>query len=167
MTSRGVIAAALRRIGAAKRTMYRGGRPNGLMRLWNRVDALVYARGWVGPTSTAALKVSGRRSGRAVAVPVAVTGVGGAEYLVSMLGPDAGWVRNVEAAGGNAVLRRRGHDVPVLLETVPARDRASILRRYVAIAPGARPHLGLGPAAPLAEFARISDAHPVYRIRRR
>lgn len=82
-----------------------------------------------------------------------------------MLGRDANWVHNVEAAGGTAVLSRRGRDVPVQLEIVPPEDRAPLLRRYVTIAPGARPHLQLGPAAPLAEFARISKEHPVYRIR--
>lgn len=106
-----------------------------------------------------------RRSGRATVV--AVADLDGAEFLVSMLGPDVSWVRNVEAAGGSAVLRRRGRDVPVRLEGVPSRERAPILRRYVAVAAGARPHLRLGPTAPLAEFDRIAEAHPVYRVRGR
>ena len=161
------IAAALRRLGAAKRAMYRDGRPTGLMRLWTRADALLYSTGWVRAANTGALKVPGRRSGRTTAVPVAITRIDGAEFLVSMLGPDANWVRNVEAADGNAVLSRRGRDIPVRLDIVPSQDRAPILRRYVAIAPGARPHLRLGPTAPLTEFARISEAHPVYRIRER
>ncbi|SNT54051.1 deazaflavin-dependent oxidoreductase, nitroreductase family [Actinomadura meyerae] len=166
MTSRGV-AGVLRQLGGAKRRMYRGGRPSGPMRLWNRFDALLYATGWVRPAHTAVLRVRGRRSGRDTAVPVAVADVGGAEYLVSMLGPDANWVLNVEAAGRTAVLGRRGRDVPVRLEPVPPEDRAPILRRYAAVAPGARPHLRLGPAAPLGEFARIAEEHPVYRIRER
>ncbi|QFG27218.1 nitroreductase family deazaflavin-dependent oxidoreductase [Actinomadura sp. WMMB 499] len=137
------------------------------MRLWNRVDALLYSTGRVRPAHTAVLKVSGRRSGRTTGVPVAVADLDGAEFLVSMLGPDVSWVRNVEAAGGSAVLRRRGRDVPVRLEGVLSRERAPILRRYVAVAPGARPHLRLGPTAPLAEFDRIAEAHPVYRVRGR
>lgn len=164
MTGR-LTAGVLRRLGRTKRAMYRGGRPAGLARLLNRLDALVYSTGWLRPDHTAVLRVRGRRSGRDSAVPVAVADVGGAEYLVSMLGRDANWVRNVEAAGGSAVLSRRGRDMSVELETVPPEDRAPILRRYVAIAPGARPHLRLDPAAALAEFARISEEHPVYRIR--
>ena len=157
----------LRRLAGAKRAMYRGGRPSGLMRLWNRLDALVYSTGRVRPAHTAVLRVRGRRSGRDTAVPVAVADLDGAEYLVSMLGREANWVRNVEAADGSAVLSRRGRDLPVRLEIVPPGDRAPILRRYVAIAPGARPHLQLGPAAPLTEFARISAEHPVYRVHER
>lgn len=135
------------------------------MRLWNRVDAWLYATGVVYADHAAVLKVRGRRSGKVTAVPVAIADIDGAEFLVSMLGRDAHWVRNVEAAGGQAVLRRRGRDVPVRLETVPVQDRAPVLRRYVAIAPGARPHLGLGPTAPLARFHQIANAHPVFRIR--
>ncbi|MFI9588998.1 hypothetical protein [Nonomuraea sp. NPDC052265] len=43
---------------------------------------------------------------------------------------------------------------------------AEIPRRYAAVAPGARPHLGLGPKAPLDGFRRIAPRHPVFRILR-
>jgi hypothetical protein len=135
------------------------------MRLWNRVDAWVYSTGVVYADHAAVLKVRGRHSGRITAVPVALADIDGAEFLVSMLGPNAQWVRNVEAAGGHAILRRRGRDLAVRLEAVPVQDRAPVLRRYVAIAPGARPHLGLAPTAPLSRFHEIAHAHPVFRIR--
>ncbi|MEV0829007.1 hypothetical protein [Nonomuraea rubra] len=45
-----------------------------------------------------------------------------------------------------------------------AGHRAEILRRYLAGAPGARPHLGLGPSSLLPEFRRITPEHPVFRI---
>ncbi|WP_049565127.1 nitroreductase/quinone reductase family protein [Nonomuraea sp. SBT364] len=151
-------------LAALKRWMYRGGRPNALMRLVNRLDVLVYGARRLSPRHAAVLKVAGRRSGSVVPVPVAVTGFGDAEFLVSMLGPEAGWVRNVRAAHGRAVLHRQGRETPILLVEVPAGQRAEILRRYVAAAPGARPHLGLGPAAPLPEFRRIAPGHPVFRI---
>ncbi|QFY14417.1 nitroreductase family deazaflavin-dependent oxidoreductase [Nonomuraea phyllanthi] len=145
--------------------MYRGGRPSGLMRLLNRLDALMYGARWLPLSRTAVLKVAGRRSGAITSVPVAVTRHRGGEYLVSMLGPDANWVRNVRAAGGRAVLRRRGSEQPILLKEIPTEQRAEILRRYLAVAPGARPHLGLSPESPLPEFRRIAAAHPVFRIR--
>lgn len=147
-----------------KRALYRGGRPSRTMRWWNRLDALLYATGLAGLPQAAVLEVRGRRSGRLVSVPVAVTGLRGSEYLVSMLGPDAGWVRNVAAADGHAALRRRGRRTPIRLHEVPDDERAPVLRRYAAVAPGARPHLGLGPEAPQAEFRRIAGAHPVFRI---
>ncbi len=101
------------------------------------------------------------------AVVLAVTHYRGADFLVSMLGPDASWVRDVEAAGGKAALRRQGRECPILLEEIPSEHRAQILRRYLAGAPGARPHLGLGPTAPLPEFHRIAPRHPVFRIHER
>lgn len=77
-------AGVLRRLAGAKRRMYRGGRPSGLMRLWNRLDALVYSTGRVRPAHTAVLRVRGHRTGRDTAVPVAVAvaDIGGAEFLV-------------------------------------------------------------------------------------
>ncbi|MFB9495242.1 nitroreductase/quinone reductase family protein [Nonomuraea dietziae] len=163
--ARSVGRAVVRPIAALKRAMYRRGRPNALMRLMNRLDVLMYGARRLSPRHTAVLKVVGRRSGEITSVPVAVTDYRGAEFLVSMLGQDANWVRNVQAAGGRAALRRRGRETPILLEEVPPEWRAEILRRYLAAAPGARPHLGLGPTAPLAEFHRIAPRHPTFKIR--
>lgn len=162
---RRVAGAAARLLGALKRTLYRDARPGRVMRWWNRADALLYSSRLPLPGTAAALVVEGRRTGRPVTLPVAIATVDGADYLVAMLGPRANWVRNVEAAQGAAVLRRRGRSSQVRLEIVPPELRGPILRRYVAIAPGARPHVGLGPSAPLAEFARIAAEHPVYLIR--
>ncbi|GAA2906870.1 hypothetical protein GCM10010517_73140 [Streptosporangium fragile] len=163
--ARSIGRAVVRGLAALKRAMYRRGRPNALMRLMNRLDVLVYGARRLSPRRGAVLKVTGRHSGNITSVPVAVTAYRGAEFLVSMLGPDANWVLNVQAAGGKAVLRRRGRETPILLEEIPPEHRAEILRRYLAAAPGARPHLRLGPAAPLPEFRRIAPRHPVFRIR--
>ncbi|MEV4223400.1 nitroreductase family deazaflavin-dependent oxidoreductase [Nonomuraea sp. NPDC049725] len=155
-----------RALAALKRRMYRGGRPNAAMRLLNRLDVLLYGTGRLSPRHTAVLKVVGRRTGAVTPVPVAITGYGGAEFLVSMLGPDANWVRNVQAAGGRAALLRGGRETPILLEEVAPEHRAGILRGYVTAAPGARPHLGLTPRSPMREFHRIAPAHPVFRVHR-
>ncbi|TMR33014.1 DUF385 domain-containing protein [Nonomuraea zeae] len=144
--------------------MYRGGRPNALMRLINRLDVLVYGARRLSPRHFAVLKVVGRGSGTIRSAPVAITGYRDEEFLVSMLGPDANWVRNVQAAGGKAALHRQGQETRILLEEIPSEHRAEILRRYLALAPGARPHLGLRPTAPLPEFQRIAPGHPVFRI---
>ncbi|SBT43993.1 nitroreductase/quinone reductase family protein [Micromonospora narathiwatensis] len=156
--------AVVRGAAALKRSMYRGGRPTAFTRLVNRLDAVVYRSRFLSPRHAAVLKVVGRRSGSITSVPVAVTEHQGGEFLVSMLGPDANWVRNVHAAGGKAALCRHGRETPVVLEEVPPERRAEILRRYLAIAPGARPHLGLEPTAPLARFRQIAPRHPAYRI---
>jgi hypothetical protein len=51
-----------------------------------------------------------------------------------------------------------------VLKEVPPEERAEILRRYAALAPAARPHLGLSPAAPLERFQQIAPGHPVFLI---
>ena len=110
------------------------------------------------------LEVLGRRSGRTIKFPVVIAEVGAERYLVSMLGAEANWVLNLRAAGGRAVLRH-GRRESVRLDEVPPGERAPILRRYLEVAPGARPHFPIGRSAPLAEFDRIATDYPVFRIR--
>jgi hypothetical protein len=71
--------------------------------------------------------------------------------------------RNVRAAGGRAVLRH-GRREAVRLEEVDPGARAPILRRYLALAPGARAHIPVDRRAPLEEFDRIAAQIPVFRI---
>ncbi|MEU6148203.1 nitroreductase/quinone reductase family protein [Streptomyces sp. NPDC047081] len=144
------------------RWMYRDGRPGRLARLMNRQTAIAASAG-LSPRRLVTLEVSGRRTGRRLSLPVVVADHEGERYLVSMLGEDVNWVRNVRAAGGRAVLRH-GRRVAVRLEEVEVGSRAPVLRRYLALAPGARPHLRLDRRAPLEEFERIADRVPVFRI---
>lgn len=146
-----------------KRWMYRTGRPGGLARAMNRMDAWQYARGWLSPRRAVTLEVRGRRTGRMVSVPVVVADLDGRRYLVSMLGEEANWVRNVRAAGGDAVLRR-GRAERVHLREVPPAERAPVLRRYLAVAPGAWPHVPVHRNAPLSEFERIADQFPAFLV---
>ena len=133
------------------------------MRAINRVDARLYGSGLLSPRHAATLEVVGRSTGRPVSVPVAIADHGGERYLVSMLGPQANWVRNVKAAGGHAVLRRGARE-KVTLEELPVDQRAPVLRRYLAVAPGARPHIPVDRRAPLPEFEAIAHRFPVFRI---
>jgi deazaflavin-dependent oxidoreductase (nitroreductase family) len=107
--------------------------------------------------------VRGRRSGKPVSLPVVVANYEGERYLVSMLGEEAGWVRNVQAAQGHAVLRH-GTRERVLLKEVEPEHRAPILQRYLQVAPGARAHFTVDRRAPLGEFERIAGQYPVFRI---
>lgn len=144
------------------RWLYRGGRPNSFVRLQNRASAMAFAAG-IWPKRVAALEVRGRRSGRGISFPVVIADYEGERYLVAMLGEHANWVRNVRAAGGRAVLRHGGREA-VLLEEVTTDARPAILRRYLELAPGARPHIPIDRHAPLEEFERIAPEVPVFRI---
>jgi deazaflavin-dependent oxidoreductase (nitroreductase family) len=146
-----------------KRWMYRTGRPGWLARTMNRVSAVQFSAGLLSPARAVTLEVPGRRTGRVISFPLVVAEYEGGRYLVSMLGKDANWVHNVRAAGGRAVLRR-GHRENVQLQEVESGARAPILRRYLAVAPGARPHVPVDRHAPLEEFERVAELYPVFQI---
>jgi hypothetical protein len=145
------------------RWLYRGGRPSGFARLQNRLSATVFAAGLL-PNRAAMLAVRGRLSGHVIKFPVVIADIGAERYLVSMLGARANWVLNVRAAGGRAVLRH-GRRETVYLDEVPPGERAPILRRYLQVAPGARPHFPVDRHAPMAELDRIAADYPVFRVR--
>lgn len=153
----------MRHYGNYLRWLYRGGHPNRFARLQNRASAIAFAAG-IAPGRAAELQIRGRRSGRVISFPVAIADFEGDRYLVSMLGANVNWVRNLKAAGGQAVLRH-GRRERVCLEEVDPGARAPILRRYLQVAPGARPHIPVSRTAPLEEFARVAGDYPVFRIR--
>jgi len=144
------------------RWLYRGGRPHLLARFLNRAWAELGARG-VGPRGLAQLQVIGRKSGKPVSFPVVVADFDGGRYLVSMLGEDTNWVRNVRAAEGCAVLLH-GRREPVRLEEVDLDERPPILRRYLECAPGGRPHFPVDRKAQMAAFEEIAGQFPVFRV---
>lgn len=146
--------------------MYRGGRPNRWARPQNALSAYLFARGVMGAERVVTLEVPGRRTGRVLSLPLVVADHEGQRYLVAMLGENANWVRNVRAAGGQAVLRHGRTEAVRLVEVDPG-DRAPILRRYLDVAPGGRPHFPIDRGAPLAEFERIASGIPVFRITER
>lgn len=145
-----------------KRWLYQGNRPGLLARFLNRAWAIAHARG-IAPDYLVTLELRGRRSGRLISFPLVMTVVEGERYLVSMLGPEAAWVRNVTSSGGRAVLRH-GRTEHVRLEELPWEKRAPVLKAYLQRAPGARPHIPVDKDAPVEEFASIAAQTPVFRV---
>jgi deazaflavin-dependent oxidoreductase (nitroreductase family) len=122
--------------------------------------------GW----GTVLLEVRGRRTGALRSTLVTWVEHEAGRYLVSMAGPEPRWVRNVRAAGGEAVLRHGGQRLAVLLEEVPAERRAPVLQawyRRTARSPVPRRHFALDRGAPLERFERVAAEHPAFRIRPR
>lgn len=144
------------------RYLYRSGRPNAWARWQNRLTARMASAG-IWPRRMVTLEVVGRRTGRAVTLPLVLVEHDGDRFLVSMLGEGARWVANVRAAHGRAALVH-GRREEVRLEEVPVALRAPILRRYLAVAPGGRPHIPVDRRAPLTEFAGVAADYPVFRI---
>ena len=147
---------------ALMRLFYRNWRPTRLGRWVNR-----FACWWSGlglpPRFQAVLEVRGRTSGSRRSNPVVIATVEGKRYLVSMLGSGSDWVKNVEAANGDAVIRQ-GRRRPVHLVAVPPEQRAPILREYVRVASSGRQHFPLTVSAPLSDFEAVAGRYPVYRI---
>jgi F420H(2)-dependent quinone reductase len=147
---------------AQLRAMYPGGRGTPAARRMARCWAVVFAAG-LQPRRWVTLEVAGRRSGRPTRFPLGMADWDGHWYLVSMLGERCNWVRNVRAANGQATLWRR-RAMPCRLDEVPVAGRAPILRRYLAVVPGARPHIPVGRNAPVAEFAAVAGRYPVFQV---
>ncbi len=116
------------------------------------------------PSKTVTLEVRGRRSGQMRSTVINWVEQAGPRYFVSPRG-EAEWVRNVRAAGGEAVIRRRGRQ-GVRLEEVPTEQRAPILKAYLGENTwSTQQHFGVDPKADLAEFEGIAARHPVFRIK--
>jgi deazaflavin-dependent oxidoreductase (nitroreductase family) len=148
--------------GKLERWLYQGGRPGRIARLLNRHLATVHASGRA-PNHWVTLEVVGRRSGRTISFPLVVADLDGERYLVSMLGREVAWVRNLKAAGGHAVLLH-GRAEQVRLEELAIDKRAPVLKAYLQRAPGARPHIPVDKDAPLAAFEAIAEQIPVFRV---
>ena len=145
-----------------KRWLYRDGRPNRVARALDRGTAALYSLG-IAPNYLVTLEVRGRSSGRTVVLPLVMVVLGDERYVVSMLGEEANWVRNVRAVGGEVAIRH-GRREEVRLEEVAVGRRAPVLKAYLKRAPNARAHLPVSPDAPLAEFERVTSRFPVFRV---
>ena len=145
-----------------KQWLYQGGHPNALAKILNRGYAIIHSMG-VAPNYMITLEVMGRRSGKLISFPLAMLVMDGERYLVSMLGENANWVQNVQAAGGKATMKH-GKTEQVILEPVDVQPRAAIIKAYLQIAPGARPHIPVDKDAPIAEFEAIADKYPVFKV---
>jgi hypothetical protein len=109
------------------------------------------------------LEVVGRQSGKLISFPLVMLVQNQERYLVSMLGAEANWVLNLKAAGGKATLRH-GIREEVVLEEIDISQRATIIKAYLQIAPGARGHIPVDKDAPLAMFEEIAPQIPVFKV---
>jgi hypothetical protein len=148
---------------ALKNWLYRGGRPNPVAKMMNNFWALLHSLG-IARNTLVTLEVMGRKSGKVIRFPLVMLVQGDERYLVSMLGSETNWVRNIRAAGGRASLKH-GVTEQVLLEEVDVSRRAPILKAYLQIAPGARGHIPVDKDAPLSAFAGIALKTPIFRIK--
>jgi deazaflavin-dependent oxidoreductase (nitroreductase family) len=136
---------------------------------WIKQVAIPWFTGLGITSRTVTLEVRGRKTGRTVRVSLSRTGYGGDSYFVS-LGGEADWVKNVRAAGGEAVIVSR-RKTPVRLEEIPPGERAPVLWAYVqnrafthSGAQASRHFFGLGPRPTLEEMEQIAGRFVVFKI---
>jgi hypothetical protein len=80
-----------------------------------------------------------------------------------MLGEGSNWVQNVRAMNGAAYIQRVVIR-PVVLNEIPAAQRAPILKAWCQIATSGRRHLPVPYDAPVSAFEAIAPDYPVFRI---
>jgi hypothetical protein len=73
------------------------------------------------------------------------------------------WARNLRADEHAVPLVRRKRENVALVGDISS-DRAAVLRRYLELAPGARPFFPIDRYAPVSAFERIVDDYPVFRV---
>jgi hypothetical protein len=111
----------------------------------------------------ATLEVRGRKTGRTISFPVVVADYQGERYLVAMLRHKTNWVRNLRADHHAVLLHGKNRETVSLVEDFTD-SRAAILRRYLELAPGARPFFPIDRHAPVHDFEPLVDDYPVFQI---
>jgi deazaflavin-dependent oxidoreductase (nitroreductase family) len=153
----------------AQRTRYRP--PAAWYRRLNWLGVALTSLG-LAPRDAVMLQVRGRRSGKPRRTPILRTPYRSQDYLVALAG-ESQWVRNVRAAGGQAVLRR-GTAHWVQLQELPPEERPEVIGEYLgrgrqrsgakAAAKQARSYFGLPPDASVEEIRAVAGYYPVFRV---
>ena len=136
-------------------------KPSALVKRMNSFLGWLFARG-LGPKRAVRLEHKGRVSGKTFATAVNWTEYEGKRYLVAPRG-ETQWVRNVRAAGGQAVIRH-GKAETVRLEEIPVDQRAPIIKNYVGENKIVKGEFGVEPDDPIERYQGISPNHPTFLI---
>jgi deazaflavin-dependent oxidoreductase (nitroreductase family) len=124
------------------------------------------------PRDAVILEVPGRTSGKIRRTPILRTRHEGHDYLIALAG-ESQWVRNVRAADGRAVIRRRRRRA-VNLHELSGSERAPVIAAYLraaaerssekSAARQAEFYFGLNLNPSPEEIEAIVDYYPVFRI---
>ena len=137
-------------------------KPTGMTKLINSTLRQLASLG-LSPRDTVAVQVRGRKSGKMRSNVVTYVELDGTRYLVAPRGTTE-WVRNVRAAGGEALLKH-GRSQPVRLAEVPESERPPIIRAYLQKMPAmVQREFRVTKDSPMSEIEGIAARHPVFKI---
>ena len=150
----------------AKRTDYRP--PPKLYSRMQWLGVMLTSLG-MAPSDAVTLEIVGRRSGKKRRTPVVRIEHDGAGYVVALAG-ESQWVRNVRAADGAAVIKRRGSEQVRLVE-LPVAERPSVIAAYMNRggkfrAKEAEFYFGLDADSTAEDILAIASHYPVFRVDR-
>jgi len=109
----------------------------------------------------AQLELRRPKTGKPLRLAVVPVRHAGQQFLVSMLG-ECAWVRAARANPEASIVKF--HRRRVRLEEIPVPERAAIIQAFLRLAPGGRPHIGLGARATVEACEGVAARHPVFRI---
>lgn len=137
-------------------------KPGTMVKVANSILGFFTSLG-MAPAKVHRIEVRGRKSGQLRTAVVNVLNYNGDRYLVAPRG-NTEWVRNVEAANGDATLLRKDRE-KVHLEEVPVDQRAPIIKAYLAEnATSTKQYFGVEPDDPIDKFEEIAPDHPAFKI---
>jgi deazaflavin-dependent oxidoreductase (nitroreductase family) len=116
-------------------------------------------RGW---GQQVVLTTIGRVTGKPHRVPVSPLDIKGTAYIVSPYG-EVDWVRNVRTTS-KVELRQGKRTREATLAEVPPARRGDLLSRYWTEQKIARPYFDVTAHPTKADFVRVAESHPVFKI---
>jgi deazaflavin-dependent oxidoreductase (nitroreductase family) len=108
------------------------------------------------------LTTQGRKTGRPRTNPVVPVEHDGRRWLVAPYGP-VSWVHNARATGRVSLTRRRDTR-DYTIRDVPPDEAGPVLKRYVRIAPSARPYFQATTDSAVEDFVAEAGRHPVFEL---
>jgi len=134
---------------------------NGIVRFANQIAILAMKIG-IAPKFQYILSVRGRKSGRIYSTPVYVMDDNSRRLLVSPYG-EVAWVINARAAGKITLEKNNVKSEYKIIE-LSATQSASILKKYLALAPITQPYFDARPDSPVEMFIAEASRHPVFEL---
>ena len=134
---------------------------NGIVTFANKVAVLAMKIG-IAPKYQYLLSVKGRKTGRVYSTPVYIMDENKKRILVSPYG-EVAWVKNARAVGKISLTKDR-ETIEYKIIEMKATESASLLKKYLTLAPITQPYFDAKPDSPIEKFLAEASRHPVFEL---